>query len=540
MNFTIARPQAFYFILLLIFALVYVIKRYSRIKKTFSEKNGVRNQVYAFRRFKVCFISRSIFRTLAALCVIFAFAGISWGTKIIPVQKNGKAVSFVFDISYSMETKDAPERTTRLQAAANYVQQLLEYMDGVRISIVLAKGDGVIALPLTEDYPAIKTLLNNLSPKLMTAQGSSLGKGIRCAINSFPSQTSESSFIWLFTDGEETDGNLVLSIEEAAASGIPVAIIGFGSERESEVLAGDGVTKVKTALRSAEILKVIEQVEKIKNINHSTKNPIVTYVDASEMGSAWKLLKALSLTNSELEISYESQPIERNTLFIILALVFYMFSFIFGEADLIQGKHTLFSKFSSLSIVLLLFSSCGLKTREGKQILEGSLNWSKKNYQEAIANFMNVEILSEKENDKMANDYALCNLATTYIMQNENDAALEKFDQISKDAPENIKFAIYYNSGIIAHRRGDYEAAAKLFKEALFIDSSNIDAKVNYELSLLGKNIQEKQLEKQLEPVIETNNNTSFEKELYSVIKETESKQWKNKQQESEKSSLDY
>ena len=79
-----------------------------------------------------------------------------------------------------------------------------------------------------------------------------------------------------------------------------------------------------------------------------------------------------------------------------------------------------------------------------------------------------------------------------------------------------------------------------MFKEALFIDSSNIDAKVNYELSLLGKNIQEKQLEQQLEPVIETNNNTSLEKELYSVIKETESKQWKNKQQESEKSSLDY
>ena len=83
--------------------------------------------------------------------IICALAGISWGANLIPVQKNGKAVSMVFDISYSMEAQDAPESMTRLEAAANYAKEILKKIPDVRVSVVLSKGKGTIAIPLTED-----------------------------------------------------------------------------------------------------------------------------------------------------------------------------------------------------------------------------------------------------------------------------------------------------------------------------------------------------------------------------------------------------
>ena len=38
--------------------------------------------------------------------MIIAFAGPYWGTEVVQVQKTGNAVSFVFDISWSMTAQD--------------------------------------------------------------------------------------------------------------------------------------------------------------------------------------------------------------------------------------------------------------------------------------------------------------------------------------------------------------------------------------------------------------------------------------------------
>ena len=59
-------------------------------------------------------------------------------------------------------------------------------MNGVSASVVLAKGEGLTAIPLTDDYMMIEALLDVMSPKLMTVPGSSIGKGILKAKESFP------------------------------------------------------------------------------------------------------------------------------------------------------------------------------------------------------------------------------------------------------------------------------------------------------------------------------------------------------------------
>ncbi|MBQ1727639.1 MAG: VWA domain-containing protein [Treponema sp.] len=196
MNFGIEHPQALYALLLLIPCHFQMNKRFKRLIREFSSAESSATAREHLRKIKTRFTLRMISTLCAWVMLIAAIAGFYWGTVSVPVQKSGKEVSFVFDISYSMEATDAPGGMTRLESAANYASELLDHMQNVSVSVVLAKGEATVAIPVTEDYNAIRSLLTSLSPKLITSPGSSLGNGIRAALSSFPKESSRASFIW--------------------------------------------------------------------------------------------------------------------------------------------------------------------------------------------------------------------------------------------------------------------------------------------------------------------------------------------------------
>lgn len=555
MNFFIEKPKVLYLLLLLIPYGWYMFSRFARIVKNLGRQKALVKDENLLSKYKVNFSLRTVFRMLAWVMIVLAYAGLSWGTNFIPVQKNGRAVSMVFDISYSMEAKDGPGEITRLQAAAAYAGRLLDNIPNTSVSVVLAKGDGVVAVPLTEDTESVRSILTVLSPTMMTSQGSSLGKGIETAITSFPPQSAQSDYIWLFTDGEETDSALQLALTQAAKYGIPVAIIGFGSERESTVLAGDRSTKVKTALRAASIQETIEAVKKRTfSQSGSILMPDLFYVDASEVGSANKLLSSLlkksgnpitssgDLANEETSTVYELQTVDRHNIFLIFAVVFIAISFIFGELQITLPKRKKLEAEAALAIFSIFLTGCSAqRIKDGSKILEGRLNWNRKDYQEAVADFMDVEQNAGDRGDLEIQQYALYGLATTYLMQNENSSAQTRYEQINPDAPDEIRFSVLYNSGIIEHRNGNYSAAAEFFKQALLIKSSDVDAKINLELSLKEATAHANAQEAQLTPISEnTDEISTMENAMYTTIRENEQQQWKNRQQESESSGLDY
>lgn len=551
MNLIIERPSAFYFLLLLVPALVFVIVRYKKLLKclgmttdNFGKKSAVVN--YTKR-----FMAKTICRALAVICLVASYAGIFWGTKLVPVKKSGNAVAFVFDISYSMQADDAAGNMSRLNSAAHYAEELLKYMERTSVSVILTKGEGVVAIPLTEDFTSIQTLLSMLSPKLMTTIGTNLGNGIETAIKSFPEQSSMASRIWVFTDGDEPSSNYIPALEHSVKCGIPVTLIGFGSERETEIVTGDGITKVKTALRSAQLENTVSILNR-NSIAKGRHEPLLNYIDASEYGSGFEILKQLKGTSKssaneetlaeESFVAYEEQPVERKNLFLLLAIVFYIISFVSSELTFAK-KPAERQKATSLLIVLsvmLLFTGCSSRLENGISILKGKMAWNRKNYQEAVACFLEAAESAHERGDFEYEQYALYDLASTYLMENETDAALERFEQIAEDVPEGVRFAVMYNSGIIAHRKGDYEKAAVCFKDALQIDSTNTNAKINLELSLMNNTKPDNAKESELTPLSQNEKDKTMKDAIYSIIKENEQNRWKNQRQEQQSSSKDY
>ncbi len=532
---TLMHPRALALLACLIPAVIICLVQFRRIVKNcaLTDTGPARHIMKLRRRIKI----RIFCWSLAWINLCVALAGPAWGTRLIPVQKSGAAVAFVFDISYSMEALDTPyEGVTRLEAASQYADSLLDHMSDTAVSAILAKGDGVIAVPLTEDMNAVRSLISSLSPTLMTAQGSSLGKGIDAAIRSFPVQTGRHSSIVVFTDGEETDGTLIKAADNALKSGISVVFVGFGLPVETTVYAGDGITPVKTALRENDLKSVVSKV------NGSLRASSVTaeYIPATEIGSAVKLLKTIcphSVTGGGIETGYEQQPEERYPLFLGLALAFLAFGFICSEWHVKPQLVPLLL----ICLYIPLMSGCSGSLKNANTVLKSTLQWYRKNYQEATAGFLEVTENAEAAKDEILKQYGLYGLSSAYLMQEENDAALERIREISVDAPDEVRFSAWYNTGIIAHKKGDYEAAAHAFKEALLIDNTNVDAKINLELSLSRDSGNSKSVEQAMNPVSQTEHDSTRQDVIFSVIREDEQSKWKSPETVSDESSqLDY
>ncbi|MBQ9495835.1 MAG: VWA domain-containing protein [Treponema sp.] len=546
MLFSCERPYAFYGLLLLVPSIFFTINKF-RTVITQSKKIVVSDaDFYEDKRIKIIpriLILRTVLRAFSWVLLVFAYAGVSWGTYELPVQKSGSAVSFVFDISYSMTADDAPGGLTRLQAASRYADMLLSRMGDASVSVVLAKGDGVIVVPLTEDTAVVQSLLDTLSPSLMSASGSSLKKGIDAALQSFPASSAQTAHIWVFSDGDETDGQLVSALESCIKRGVSVSLIGFGTEREVEVLAGDGKTKVFTALRSEKLKKAA--VQSSKHALNFNSNASVQYIDATESGSALALLRSIAGERNTVTVSYEIRPVKRHTLFLLLALICFVISIAISECD-IENYRKRLRRTAAVALVAsaCLFSSCSnARLEHAKEILTSSWAWHQKNYNSATAGFLRVKEDALHSGDALAVQYAYYNLAATYIMQGEYSVALSCLQELSPDAPQHVQYAACYNRGIVAYRSGDYKMAADCFKSALMIDNSKVEAKENLEIARRWQIAKETRTEdSELLPVVQDDSEVSaIENAIFQHIRENDRRQWKNSEQtEQLTSSVDY
>ncbi len=167
--------------------------------------------------------------------------------------------------------------------------------------------------------------------------------------------------------------------------------------------------------------------------------------------------------------------------------------------------------------------------------------YEQKRYNDATAGFLQSASNAAANGDKIIAQYALYGLASTYFMQNETEAAMDRFVLIAENSPAPVKYASYYNMGLIANKNGDYKSAVKYFKEALKADGSKKDAKINLELSL--QSLSGEESAKTQNPVQASESDEPdavMTESLFERIKENDKKQWKNGMTSESSSSIDY
>ncbi len=159
--------------------------------------------------------------------IILALARPQFGSKLREITRQGIEIMLAVDVSNSMLAQDLePSRLERTKFA---ISRLTEKLHEDRIGVIIFAGDAYVQLPITSDYVTARNFARNISPNMVSRQGTAIGAAIELAASSFSSGSEGSRVIILISDGENHEDDAVAAAEIAARQGIKIYTIGVGT-----------------------------------------------------------------------------------------------------------------------------------------------------------------------------------------------------------------------------------------------------------------------------------------------------------------------
>ncbi len=142
-------------------------------------------------------------------------------------------VIIAIDISRSMNCTDAPP--SRLSQAREFARKLLDRLPGNRVGLIAVAGDAQTLMPLTDDFGALRLVLDNLSTDQAAQQGTALGEALRLSKNLAALSGEALPAVVLVSDGEDHEPGAERAAEEARKAGIQLLTVGVGSPQGAPV-----------------------------------------------------------------------------------------------------------------------------------------------------------------------------------------------------------------------------------------------------------------------------------------------------------------
>ena len=169
----------------------------------------------------------------ATVFIVVALTRPGWNPQPRTVERRGRDVVFLLDVSRSMLAEDlAPNR---LWHAKQAIGDCIDRIEGDRVALVVFAGTAVVRCPLTLDYGFFRMMLEDVGPTSVTRGGTMLGDAIRKALEEvFDDQARQYKDIVLITDGEDHDSFPEEAAKQAGERGIRLIVIGLGDEHEGK------------------------------------------------------------------------------------------------------------------------------------------------------------------------------------------------------------------------------------------------------------------------------------------------------------------
>lgn len=170
--------------------------------------------------------------------LILALARPQFGSKISHEKRNGIEAIIALDISNSMLAQDV--QPSRLDKSKLMIENLINSFINDKIGLVVFAGEAYVQLPITSDYVSAKMFLSDITPNLISAQGTDIARAIRVSLSSFTQQKGVGKAIILITDGEDNEGGVLEAVKEAKEKGVNVFILGVGDSKGAPIPLGNG------------------------------------------------------------------------------------------------------------------------------------------------------------------------------------------------------------------------------------------------------------------------------------------------------------
>jgi Ca-activated chloride channel family protein len=168
-----------------------------------------------------------------ALFVVAALTRPAWSPKPEKVERKGRDIVFVLDVSRSMMAEDL--KPNRLERAKLSIRDLVEQLEGDRVALVAFAGASAVKCPLTQDYGFFRMMLDDTGMESIGRGGTLIGDALRKTIDEvYSDRLKRYKDIVLITDGEDHDSFPEEAAKEAGERGIRLIAIGLGDEQEGQ------------------------------------------------------------------------------------------------------------------------------------------------------------------------------------------------------------------------------------------------------------------------------------------------------------------
>ncbi len=159
--------------------------------------------------------------------VVLGLARPQFGSRLREVTRTGIEMMLAVDVSNSMLAEDfEPNRLERTKFA---IERLTERLEQDRIGLIVFAGDAYMQLPITSDYVTARNFAADISPTMVSKQGTAIGAAIELAARSFSSGSEGSRVLVIISDGENHEDDALAAAAAAAEQGIKIYTIGIGT-----------------------------------------------------------------------------------------------------------------------------------------------------------------------------------------------------------------------------------------------------------------------------------------------------------------------
>ena len=168
---------------------------------------------------------------LSVSFLIIAMANPQYGENEKDVESKGIDIMLAIDVSNSMLAEDLSPGYSRLKISKLSIEKLIDKLHGDHIGIVVFAGSAYKHLPITPDYHVAKTFTQNVTTRMMSAQGTDIGLAIDECMTSFNFENGANKTIVVFSDGEDHEEQGMIAAEKASELGVVVHTIGMGTTK---------------------------------------------------------------------------------------------------------------------------------------------------------------------------------------------------------------------------------------------------------------------------------------------------------------------
>ncbi len=265
--------------------------------------------------------------------IVFALTRPGWNPKPKTIERRGRDVVFILDVSRSMLAEDlAPSRLERAKLA---ILDCVEVLQGDRVALIAFAGTAAVKCPLTLDYGFFRMMLADVSTNSIARGGTMIGDAIRKALDEvFDDQQKQFKDVVLITDGEDHDSFPVEAAKQAGERGIRILAIGLGDENEGRRIPVTGRDGRSTFLKhdGKEVWSKLDADTLLKMVNASRGGRYfnVTPGKTIDLGSVYLDLIA-SAEKRELESRTMKRYEEKFQIFLAVAGILLCAEFLTNE-----------------------------------------------------------------------------------------------------------------------------------------------------------------------------------------------------------------